>query len=418
LTSEGVTATEDTALPASAIEQPAFDNRPTLIVAWSVGITMMAFNCWWPFLPLYARELGATSDANALFWVAVATTAQGLARLTTGPIWGVMSDRYGRKIMFLRALFLSSAVGATAALLSAPWQLAIPLGLAGIFSGFNPAAIALISVSVPDSRLNSSLSTVTGSQYIGTTLGPAFGALLAMAFDYRTSILIASIIPLISGFVVLMLVPRDQTAVAPKSRGEPAQKLEPFRPTFQFWVAIVIYFMIFALNQLTRLASPISLKQIEGTDDVAGLVGLLFSLAGLVSAISVLFLAPRVFAMGRMAKGIAIAFVFAAAGHLLLAFAGTSALYFLGFLMIGMVMSAMTPTTSTLIAANASRARRGTAFGIASGFQAMALAIGPIGAAVFAAVSLEAGFIGLAIVLLVLAVVVRFTLREPNLTNV
>jgi MFS family permease len=216
----------------------------------------------------------------------------------------------------------------------------------------------------------------------------------------------------------MMLVPRDQTSVAPEGKDEPAQKLEPFRPTFQFWVAIVIYFMIFALNQLTRLAAPISLKRIEGTDDIAGLVGILFSLAGLVSAISVLFLAPRVFAIGRMAKGIAIAFVFAAAGQLLLAFAGTAALYFLGFLMIGMVMSAMTPTTSTLIAANATRARRGTAFGIASSFQAIALAIGPIGAAVFAAVSLEAGFISLAILLVAIAVLVRLTLREPNLSNV
>ena len=415
MTSEKVAEAQEATLGPSA---PPFDNKPTLIVAASVGITMMAFNCWWPFLPLYARELGATSDADALFWVAVATTAQGIARLTTGPIWGVMSDRYGRKVMFLRALFLSSAVGATAALLSAPWQLAIPLGLAGMFSGFNPAAIALISVSVPDSRLNSSLSTVTGSQYIGTTLGPAFGALLAISFDYRASILIASVIPLISGVVVMLLVPRDEVSVPQQNKDEPPQKLEPFRPGFQFWVAIVIYFMIFALNQLTRLASPISLKQIEGSDDVAGLVGLLFSLAGLVSAISVMFLAPRVFGAGRMATGIAVAFVFAAAGHLILAFAGTAALYFLGFLMIGMVMSAMTPTTSTLIAANASRARRGTAFGIASSFQAIALAIGPIGAAVFAAVSLEAGFIGLAVMLVVLAVLVRFTLREPNLASV
>jgi MFS family permease len=147
-------------------------------------------------------------------------------------------------------------------------------------------------------------------------------------------------------------------------------------------------------------------------------VGLLFSLAGLVSAVSVLVIAPRFFATGRMAKGFATAFVFAAAGHLLLGFAGTAAVYFVGFLVIGMVMSAMTPTASTLIAANASRARRGTAFGIASSFQALALAIGPIGAAVFAAVSLEAGFILLAVVILAIAVLVRLTLREPSLTNV
>jgi DHA1 family multidrug resistance protein-like MFS transporter len=405
------------ALPAPQA-QPEYNRLATLIVAASVGITTMSFNCWWPFLPLYARELGAHSDANALFWVAVATSVQGVARLTSGPVWGVLSDKYGRKVMFLRALFLSSSIGAAAAFLSAPWQLALPLGLAGLFSGFNPAAIALISVSVPDSRLNSSLSMVTGTQYIGTTLGPAFGALLAIAFDYRTSILVASVIPLLSGLAVMWLVPRDQVAVAPQSKdGSAPQKLEPFKPSFQFWLAILLYLCIFALNQLIRLATPISLRTIEGGGNVAGLVGLTFSLGGLISAISVLFIAPRFFGRGRMRKGIAIAILVAAVGHLIVAFATGFAVYMLGFLVVAMVLSAMTPTTSTLIATNASRARRGTAFGIASSAQAISLAIGPIGAAVFAAVSLEAGFIALAVMLVLLATLVRLTLREPDLSD-
>ena len=77
----------------------------TKIVALAVCVAI-SFNCWWPFLPLYALDLGADSDADALFWVAVATATQGVARLLTGPLWGVISDRYGRKVMFLRALFL------------------------------------------------------------------------------------------------------------------------------------------------------------------------------------------------------------------------------------------------------------------------------------------------------------------------
>jgi len=395
-----------------------FNQLAAWVVAGTVGITSMSFNCWWPFLPLYAIELGAKSDADALFWVAVATSAQGVARLASGPVWGVISDRYGRKVMFLRALFLSSTIGAVAAFLSAPWQLAVPLALAGLFSGFNPAAIAFMSVSVPDSKLNSSLSVVTGAQYLGNTLGPAFGALLAIAFDYRATILVTSVIPLLSGLAVLFWVPRDQTGVATRSHDNAKpQKLEPFRPGFQFWLAILLYLTIFALNQLIRLATPISLKQIEGGSDVAGLVGLVFTLGGLVSAISVLFIAPRFFEVGRMRIGIAIALLFAATGHLIVAFAGTTALYMLGFLMVAMVLSAMTPTTSTLIAANASRARRGTAFGIASSAQAISFAVGPIAAAVFAAVSLEAGFIALAVLLVALALLMQFKLREPDLID-
>jgi predicted MFS family arabinose efflux permease len=159
------------------------------------------------------------------------------------------------------------------------------------------------------------------------------------------------------------------------------------------------------------------LSQIEDGRDVAGLVGIAFTLGGLVSAISVLLIAPRFFGVGRMRNSIAAALTFAAVGHLILAFAGSTALYMLGFVVVAMVLSAMTPTTSTLIAANATRARRGTAFGVASSAQALSFAVGPIGAAVFAAVSLEGGFIALSLVLLGLALLMQFKLREPNLRD-
>jgi len=408
----------EAARSASISSPPQHNPLAMLTIAVAVGVTTMSFNCWWPFLPLYAIELGAKSDANALFWVAIATSIQGVARLLTGPIWGVISDRYGRKMMFLRALFLSSTIGGAAAFLSAPWQLSIPLGLAGVFSGFNPAAIALISVSVPDSKLNSSLSLVTGAQYVGATLGPAFGAVLAIVLDYRSTILVASFIPLITGAAVLWFVPRDAVGGATATATTtPKEKLEPFKPSFQFWLAILLYLVIFALNQLLRLATPISLRAIEHKEHVAGLVGLTFSLGGLVSAISVLFVAPRFFRVGGMRSGVVGAICIAALGHVIVGVAGSTALYLAGFLTIAMVLSAMTPTSSTLIAANATRARRGTAFGIASSAQAISFAVGPIGAAVFAAVSLEAGFIFLAGMLLALALLLKLSLREPDLTD-
>jgi MFS family permease len=88
-----------------------------------------------------------------------------------------------------------------------------------------------------------------------------------------------------------------------------------------------------------------------------------------------------------------------------------------GFLLVAMVLSAMTPTTGTLIAANSTRSRRGTAFGVASSAQALALGVGPIGAAVFAAVSLEYGFLLLAVLMLALGLLLWTRLREPDLTD-
>jgi DHA1 family multidrug resistance protein-like MFS transporter len=85
-------------------------------------------------MPLYLLKVGAKSEADALFWIAVATTAQGIARLVTGPIWGVLSDRYGRKLMLLRALYLATPTTLIAAFVWQPWQMAIALTFQGLFS--------------------------------------------------------------------------------------------------------------------------------------------------------------------------------------------------------------------------------------------------------------------------------------------
>ena len=196
-------ASSEPAAAAAVRPQREFDQRAVYLVGLSTALTTMSFNVWYPFLPLYALKLGATSDADALFWVAMAATVQGIGRLVTGPIWGVLSDRYGRKSMLLRALFLSTTTGMIAAFVQAPWQLTLAMGLNGLLSGIVPPAVALISVGVPEERLNNALSLLTGSQYVGTTVGPALGGLLAVFLSYRASIFIASLIPFIGAFTVL-----------------------------------------------------------------------------------------------------------------------------------------------------------------------------------------------------------------------
>jgi MFS transporter, DHA1 family, multidrug resistance protein len=385
------------------------------MIAIAIGATAMSFNVWYPFMPLYALDLGATSDADAVFWVAVATAVQGVGRLASSFAWGMLSDRLGRKMMLLRAMYLASVTFAVAALASAPWHLAIALGCQGFFSGFIPAAVALVSVSVPDSKLNSSLSMVTGAQYLGTTTGPAVGAALALAFGYRGSIAVAAVVPLIAATAVLLTVPRDEVAVRRKVEGESKRgELEPFKMTSQFVLAVMTLFTIYCILELVRLLTPIALRALANGGEVAGAAGITFSLAGLVSAISVLLIAPRFFRPGQVRLALTASCVFGSAGFLLLSVAGVVPLYIAGYLMIALVISAMVPAGNTLIAANVTRSRRGTGFGIAASVQALSFVVGPMGGAFFAAVSLQLGFFVLAGLFLVLGVVLFGSVREPK----
>jgi DHA1 family multidrug resistance protein-like MFS transporter len=408
--------------PTDGVASPAARDptgrTSTYVIAIAAGATSMSFNVWYPFMPLYALDLGAKSDADAVFWVALAITVQGVSRLASSAIWGLLSDRWGRKLMLLRALYLSSITFAFAAAAQAPWHLAIALGCQGFFSGFVPASVALVSVSVPDSRLNTSLSTVTGIQYLGTTIGPALGALLAVVFGFRGSIIVASLVPLIAATAVLVVVPRDQVARRRPQDGKgPQAALEPFRMSRQFVLAVAALFSIYSMNELIRLVTPIALKAIQGSDNVEGESGLAFTLAGLVSATSVLLIAPRLFRIGRVSRTLGGACAIGASGFLVLALTNAVPLYILGFLLVALVVSAMVPALNTLIAANVVRSRRGTGFGVAASVQALSFALGPLGAAFFAAVSLNLGFGLLAFLFFALGLVLFAAVREPQMVR-
>ena len=389
----------------------AAQKRVTYSVALASGLCNTAFNFYWPFLPLYLLEIGAKNESDALFWVAIGTAVQGVARLVTTPIWGVASDRYGRKVMFLRALYAGSITTLIMAFMTEPWQVTIGFACQGMFSGFVPAAVALTSVSVDDSRLNESLGLVTGAQYLGTTAGPALGAILASLLGFQGAIFVAAALPASVGTAVIFLVPPDKVEAKP-AKGETRAQLEPFKPTRQFALMVFVFFVLVALQQLLRLITPLALKDLVG-GDVKGLTGLTFTLGGLTSALGLLFLAGRFYRPGRVRIALVVSSILAGALFTLL-FLPQSALFFVaGYALISLVQSAMVPATNALIAGNVSRARRGTAFGVAGAAQALSFIFGPLGALMVGTFSFGVTF-GVMGALFVALGMLLLAVREPD----
>ena len=71
---------------------------------------MTGFNFVNPFLPLFIQQLGSYTNEEAAFWSGMATAGFGITLFLSGPLWGIVADRWGRKIMLLRAQFLSSLI--------------------------------------------------------------------------------------------------------------------------------------------------------------------------------------------------------------------------------------------------------------------------------------------------------------------
>ncbi len=412
-------ATSIVTVTETSPEDEARYKRIILAIASGAFLASFAMNFWWPFLPLFLRQIGATSDANALFWVGVATTVQGVARLVSGPVWGVISDRYGRKLMLVRALYAATLTTAIAAVAHAPWVVVVALSMQGLFSGFIPAAIALTSVSVPDARLNRSLGVVTGGQYLGSTLGPAVGALLAIGFGYRGAIVASAVLPALAATWIIFAVPRD--SVAPRAvRAVGAAGGRGLRLSMgwmkgfsrPFWVAVFLYFGLFALNQFVRVATPVALEGIVGSGSARAVSGVAFSLAGAAAVAGVTVVARWMSGRASLRQTLIVFSLASAAAMPALAIGQSAWLYGAGFLAFALVNAASMPATNTLIAETVEPSRRGTAFGLASSAQAVAFMAGPMAAAAFATFSLPAGFLFCAVAFAGLAALVAVATDE------
>ena len=390
----------------------ALHKRAVIAIASATGSTSLLVNVWFPFLPLYLLQVGAKDEAAALFWVAVGLSAQGAGRLIGGPLWGLVSDRLGRKKMFVRAVYSAALTAFVLSVISAPWQVGIALGLQGLLSGFVPAAVALTSVSVPDAKVRDALNAVSGAQYLGGAIGPTIGAAMAIAFGYRGAIFSSGLLVAAVATAVIFLVPADTVRKKELDLSGAAIALPAFKPTLQFALAILLYFSLFALGAFRSIATPIALKDIAGAN-VTAVTGLAFALGGVASALGVWILSTRFFRKHRLRDILAVTCVLTALAHFLLALGNSVWLFVLAFTLASFLNASMMPATNTMIALNVSRDRRGTAFGIGSAAQAVAFMVGPMGAAMFARFSLKAGFATIAMLLLALAALVALAVREP-----
>jgi predicted MFS family arabinose efflux permease len=291
----------------------------------------------------------------------------------------------------------------------------------GALSGFIPAAIALTSVTVPRHQLRAGLASVTAAQYLGTTVGPIIGSVLAATLGLRGAIMAGAAMPALMGVVATIFVPRDQVAPRPQNTSSDGSRdgwrLHEFMRelTPQFAIPLFLYFALYAGEQVLRTATPFAIKQISGIAVPTAAVGVAFTAAGLGSVIGAFGLSRLAIRPEKTRLTLTAIITVQALLHIVLARSVSVPEYIICLGTIFIAQGAMIPSTNTLIAVSVSPAWRGTAFGIASSFQAAAFAVGPLSTAAFATFSLFASFLAVGSLFLVAAGVIFFGLREPDL---
>jgi DHA1 family multidrug resistance protein-like MFS transporter len=366
-----------------------------------------------PFLPLFInRDLGVSDPGMAAFWFGLATSGGGVAQAVLAPIWGILADRHGRKSMLVRAQFAIGGANGLLSFVGSPWQLVGLRVVQGMFSGVVGASRALVAGSVPRDRVPYAMGLIQSAIFMGQTLGPTIGGILGSTIGFRASFIATACINFVAGTLAVIYV-KEIVPEGGGRRGRPRASLRELLKSRPLAILVLTFFLTSVGNMLSRPILPLLLQEIDPSHDVAFTAGLAFSMLGISGAISSV-LSSR----GAAARiGLRQMVVLSALTTAISTFAvgrSTSPTMVLGALFFsGLAQGALASSSTALISMFAPASRQGTAFGILTSAQSLAMGVGPLTGSLLAlATDLRAPFAASGVLLLAGALLV-FTLPAP-----
>ena len=369
-----------------------------------------------PFLPLYIRQLGVQDDGEVALWTGLSLgVTPGLTALCS-PFWGRVADRVGHKLMVERALVSFVVVMAAMAYVTKPWHLFALRAALGFFAGYGALTLSMAARSVPRERMAQAIGAVQTAQRLGPALGPVIGGLLAPLVGLRNAFLVSAVVYAIAFGLVFVLY-REESEVD-RSDEQGAARVT-FGTILAFENFILLLVVIFGLQVVDRSFGPVLPLYVSqlGFDrhQVPIVSGVLFSALAFAAAAGNQ-VAARLLRTLSARVVIAVASVVAAVG--VSAFAMKPPLWGLIAAMTAVGMCLGVATTSAYTAAGAviPPAVHATGFSLLTSASLAGLALSPVASGFVGARSIRAVFVGAVVALVVLAVVVRRVMVEPQRT--
>jgi DHA1 family multidrug resistance protein-like MFS transporter len=250
-------------------------------------LSTAGFSLVFPFMPLYVQEVGIATRGSVAFWSGLAFSSQAATMMIAAPIWGNYADRYGRKVMLVRATFGGAVLLLLMGLVQNAEQLVILRTIQGFVTGVVPAASALVAASAPRERIGEAMGLLNTSRAIGVAVGPIIGGLLGDAFGFRESFWITGALLALSGACTLIWVHEE---FVPKRNMVRVGFFAAYRLLLQSPGMMGLYQLTFlrSLGQMMILPM-VALFVVELTgvaQGAASITGLMIGLASFTAAVS------------------------------------------------------------------------------------------------------------------------------------
>ncbi len=368
-----------------------------------------------PFFPFYFRALGVVDLRENLLWVGWSSAAFGIAMAVSAPLWGLVADRYGRKLMVIRSMLGGSIVLGLMGFATAPWHLLALRIFQGLFTGTVSASVTLVTSVTPPANLGVSLGLLQTALLLGNSIGPFFGGMISDRYGFRIPCFIAFGTLFIGMLLVLFGV--SETFVRPRKdkKNNGFNILKNILNTKGFKILLLTYFSIYVINFMVIPILPLFIEHLSGTTkNAASLTGFFVASMGFISGISATLLGRLV---DRIGAGKILFFSLFAAGIISIpqSFANNLIILFIERCLLGLAIGGALPSTHVLVSKTISPERVGGAYGLTASVICLGIGAGPlIGGYLASFMGLRAPFAAMGLLALILAFSLKKTIVSPD----
>ena len=359
-----------------------------MVAVWilTIGMSLLAI-CYTmiiPFLPVYLLELGVEQEQLAL-WSGLSFSISFFIAAIMAPVWGRLADQHGKKLMAIRAGILIGLSYLWSAFVQDEYQFLLVRAFQGFANGFMPAAMTMVSLSVPKERVGTAMGIFQMGLVLGNTVGPLTGGLTELAVGMRPVFMVAGITLFIVTAAIAIFVKEPQVeseaSVKTTSFSEDLQAAKQNKVLLHI---LGLYFLVQAVMLMLQPIVAIYVGELKGSmEGAAMLAGSILSGGGVMGMIM-----TNVWAAYGQRRGYfrVISYGLMGTGTVLLLQSLPFGLWWFGALqlLIGVFIVGIFPSLGSAMTVNTDPSVRGRVFGLATTSQQLGNMIGPLFASIVA----------------------------------
>ena len=343
---------------------------PLLLV---VVIDLIGFGIIIPLLPFYAETYGASPQKVTMLMVTFS-----FFQFIAAPIWGYLSDKYGRRVIIWTTLAGSILAYILLAYSQTLYGLFFARAFAGFMAGNISTAQAYIADITDQNNRAKGMGLFGAAFGIGFILGPAIGGILAGSDPKNPNVFLPPITAASLSFIALILalfLLKDTRSLIKSNKNQrilsliEAIKIPNLRPLILLSFIVTLVF--------ASMESTFSLWSERTFNWGAEQNGYIFAFAGICGVIVQGFLiSPLVKRFGESFLCI-IGIIFISLGMLSIAISYLNYHAYLSMSLIAFGLGLFLPTISTLVVNIVSEDRRGWVLGVNQSVSSLSRIIGP-----------------------------------------